>query len=267
LDIDEFFRRLWQDYVAVTPQAQRIHELFTTSGERVVNDHVAFRTFDHPGIDIHALEPALLELGYRRLEPYTFTEKKLRAWSYRHPDADQPKIFFSELDTAALSSTAQRIISTLTRQLDLPHDAGPDHFWGGRPWPAPRWEDYATLRAESDYAAWVAALGLRANHFTVSVNHLRRTADMAAVVGLLKRHGFTLNRQGGEIKGSPAQRLEQAATVADRMPVTFADNEVHATPTCYYEFARRYPLPGGELYQGFVAANADKLFHSTDLAD
>ena len=37
-------------------------------------------------------------------------------------------------------------------------------------------------------------------------------------------------------------------------------------PSCYYEFARRYPLPSGELFQGFVPASADKIFESTDVA-
>jgi hypothetical protein len=35
-------------------------------------------------------------------------------------------------------------------------------------------------------------------------------------------------------------------------------------PACYYEFARRYPIANGELYQGFIAASADKIFESTN---
>jgi hypothetical protein len=45
--------------------------------------------------------------------------------------------------------------------------------------------------------------------------------------------------------------------------VTFTDG-TRAIPSCYYEFARRYRLPGGELFQGFVAASADRIFESTD---
>jgi hypothetical protein len=32
-----------------------------------------------------------------------------------------------------------------------------------------------------------------------------------------------------------------------------------------YEFALRYPMENGELYQGFIAASADKIFESTDV--
>jgi hypothetical protein len=35
-------------------------------------------------------------------------------------------------------------------------------------------------------------------------------------------------------------------------------------PGCYYEFARRYAMPSGQLYQGFIAKSADKIFESTN---
>ncbi len=33
----------------------------------------------------------------------------------------------------------------------------------------------------------------------------------------------------------------------------------------FYEFAKRYPTANGKLYQGFVAASADKFFESTNV--
>jgi hypothetical protein len=48
------------------------------------------------------------------------------------------------------------------------------------------------------------------------------------------------------------------------MEVEFADGQMHAVPTCYYEFAKRYPDASGKLFQGFVATSADKIFESTD---
>ena len=66
-------------------------------------------------------------------------------------------------------------------------------------------------------------------------------------------------------RGSPEVLLEQASTLADRQTFTFAGGEEHEISTCYYEFARRYPDADGELYQGFVAASADKIFESTNV--
>lgn len=45
----------------------------------------------------------------------------------------------------------------------------------------------------------------------------------------------------------------------------FAGGKTAKIPSCYYEFARRYPDPRtGRVYDGFVAASADKIFESTN---
>ena len=65
------------------------------------------------------------------------------------------------------------------------------------------------------------------------------------------------------IKGSPEVLLEQSSTMADKVVVNFTDGDVEI-PSCFYEFARRYPMDNGQLYTGFVAASADKIFESTN---
>jgi len=80
---------------------------------------------------------------------------------------------------------------------------------------------------------------------------------------LLKENGFLLNDAGGEIKGTPAELLEQSSTRAGILPVTFQEG-IFEIPSCYYEFARRYPDDSGKLYSGFIAKSADKIFESTD---
>lgn len=59
--------------------------------------------------------------------------------------------------------------------------------------------------------------------------------------------------------------LEQCSTLADKAMVEFTDKTIEI-PSCFYEFAKRYSQPDGELYSGFVAASADKVFESTNLA-
>ena len=65
------------------------------------------------------------------------------------------------------------------------------------------------------------------------------------------------------MKGTPEVYLEQTATLANTIEVTFADGKI-SIPACYYEFAKRYPMKNGKLYQGFVAKSADKIFESTN---
>lgn len=79
----------------------------------------------------------------------------------------------------------------------------------------------------------------------------------------MKQGDFILNSAGGEVKGSAEVLLEQSATMADRIEVNFKDVQ-KSIPSCFYEFALRYPKADGELYSGFVAASADKIFESTN---
>ena len=119
------------------------------------------------------------------------------------------------------------------------------------------------LREASEYAAWVYSYGYRANHFTISINHLKQYDTIEKVNSFVKENGFQLNTSGGEIKGTPEQLLEQSSTLADRVKVNFSEGEFEI-PSCYYEFARRYRDADGKLFSGFIAGSADKIFESTD---
>jgi hypothetical protein len=254
---------LWADYVATTPQAARIQQLLSERGEHVRNDHVALRTYGIRGIDMAAVARPFELLGWQRRDGYRFEAKKLVAAYWQHPDPSLPKVFISELLVSELSAAANQIIDGLLAQLPRGFGDRPDVPWAGRPWQVRRAE-YESLLFESEYAAWVAAFGFRVNHFTVSVNALTTFPDLESLGAFLREHGFRLNEAGGAIKGTPAEHLEQSATLADWMPVDLA-GEVVRLPSCYYEFARRYPLPSGELFQGFLPASADKIFESTDV--
>lgn len=262
-DRDTLFSQLWDNYREVTPSAEKIHRILGgTQGQEIVNDHIALRTFNLEKVNLDKLAAHFLALGYTEGGDYHFEAKKLYAKHYEHPDPTAPKVFISELLVEKCSPELQAIVKQLVDQV-RPEAVDADNFL----YSGPHWQvDYATykqLLAESEYAAWLAAWGYRANHFTVSVNHLARFNTVEEINQVLKDNGFTVNSSGGEIKGSPKELLEQSSTMADRAEVRFADQTV-AIPSCFYEFARRYPKADGQLYTGFVAASADKIFESTD---
>ncbi|WP_342630914.1 DUF1338 domain-containing protein [Marinobacter alkaliphilus] len=261
-DLNTLFSRLWQSYRRVTPSAERIHQLL---GEReshpIVNDHIALRTFNLAPVRLNKLAGHFLKLGYQPGGEYHFEAKKLYARHYEHPDPDVPKVFISELLVDQCSVQLQAIVSDLVAQTNPDAVDADDFLTSGRHWKL----DYGTYRSlleESEYAAWTAAWGYRANHFTVSINHLESIKTVAQINQLLKDHGFAINTSGGEVKGSPQELLEQSSTLADRVALEFTD-QVATVPSCFYEFALRYPKPDGNLYSGFVAASADKIFEST----
>jgi hypothetical protein len=261
--IDDMFAALWADYVALAPQAERVRALLGDRGEVVRDDHVALRTFGLAGLGLDALARPFEALGYMARDRYRFADKKLRARYWQHPEPRRPKVFISELVVEELTFGAQQIVGGLVAQLPVGFAARDDLAWAGRPWQVRR-ADYESLLVESEYAAWLAAFGFRVNHFTVDVNGLTTFPDLGSLNAFLVEHGVELNDAGGTIKGGRTDCLEQSSTRAEHISVPLADAVV-AIPSCYYEFARRYPLPSGELFQGFVPASADKIFESTDV--
>ena len=95
------------------------------------------------------------------------------------------------------------------------------------------------------------------------INKLKKFKEIKDLNHFLKENGFELNTSGGEIKGGKEVCLEQSSTKADSIEVDFSDGKM-IIPSCYFEFAKRYPQSNGELYQGFVAKSADKIFESTN---
>lgn len=253
---------LWTQYASLNPQVKTIHRLLRGRGEHIINDHIALRTFNDPRVGLDVLSQPFIELGYKPSGDYTFVEKKLLAKHYEHPDPARPKIFISELKLEEFSATLRNFVDSILDQLPL-ESTRQWYFPGiGRLWKL-TYQQYETLREESEYAAWVAAFGFMSNHFTVFVNELKTFESLQNLNTFLKGHGFKLNSAGGEIKGSQAVFLEQSSTLADKVAVDFTDG-INTIPACYYEFARRYEMPDGKLYQGFVEKSADKIFESTN---
>ena len=53
-DIDTLFSHLWDNYIKVTPSALKVHALLG-GGEPIINDHVAFRTYNLPKLGLEKL--------------------------------------------------------------------------------------------------------------------------------------------------------------------------------------------------------------------
>lgn len=258
-------QKLWKNYTEVSPSANKIHELLENQGDQIENDHIAFRTFDHPKVNIEKMAQVFKQCGYVEKGEYHFEAKKLYAKHYEHAnDTTAPKIFISELKTRAFSPTLQAIINKCIAEIPEEVLSPEQMIFSGRSWENISYKTYHELRSESEYAAWLYVYGFRANHFTVFVNKLNSINSLQEMNQFLKENDFTMNTAGGEIKGSPNELLEQSSILADQYKVSFTDGDFEI-PSCYYEFARRYSDQNNKLYEGFIAKSADKIFESTDL--
>ncbi|NRA71911.1 MAG: DUF1338 domain-containing protein [Gammaproteobacteria bacterium] len=262
-DVNGLFDNLWQQYLQVTPSAKKIHQLLSQD-QAVLNDHIAIRTFDLAAVNLDVLAAHFIAVGYEEKGQYNFEAKKLNAKHFEHSDPRQPKVFISELKVAECSESLQQIVTELVAQVDESVTSAAGFVYGGAPWQVSQ-AQYQVLLQESEYAAWTAAWGYRANHFTVHVNTLTTFDTLEQVNDTLKQAGYALNMAGGEIKGSEEVLLKQSSTMADKAIVSFSDGDLEI-PSCFYEFAQRYNLANGQEYTGFVAASADKIFESTNAA-
>jgi len=258
------FEKLWNIYTNENPHVKQVFDLFTKRGEVVVNDHIAIRTFDNLRVNIDVLAKPFLESGYEYAGDYHFVEKKLYAKHFEHiTDKKAPRVFISQLLTNQFSEFLQQKIDEIILKISNEKLLSDDLIYSGTIWQEISYEIYNKLRAESEYAAWLYVNGFKANHFTVSVNELKTFKGIYEVNDFLKQNGLLMNDSGGEVKGTPEQLLEQSSIKAGFIKTKFIEGYFDV-PSCYYEFAMRYNDKNGNLYSGFIANSADKIFESTD---
>lgn len=293
------FKELWSHYYKLVPFAAKIESSFKARGDKWVEDHVAYRTLPGDNTGRHILQEAFELLGYKREDDYHFEEKRLDAFWMSPSDVEgdsesaSAKIFISELILDSFSDEFKAAMTSVTSQvknspiprlkdLQAKAKAGDETAQAefvkdmaalltkGPDWSTPEKGIYETFKKESDYAAWTYLFGHQINHFTVSVHLMTSFTDIAEMGGFIEKDlDIPMNQSGGLVKGTEALKLEQIATMAAKVPYKFKEGE---EPISYgfVEFAKRYPLEGQKddgtwksYYQGFVAANADKIFEST----
>lgn len=264
MEYRKIFDILWQNYISQNPSSKRVYDLFTREGETVINDHIAFRTFNHPMIGIDVLSKVFLKNGYVEKGSYTFEEKKLFARHFEHAtDPDAPRVFISELLTEKFSEHLRGVVHDWVAAIPEALLLSDELIYSGNVSGIPSYKTYEKLRLESEYAGWLYINGFCANHFTVSVNRLKEYDSIEKVNTFLKQNGFEMNGGGKEIQGTPTELLEQSSIRAGIVRMQFTEGE-YDVPGCYYEFARRYPDTNGKPYSGFIAKSADKIFESTN---
>jgi hypothetical protein len=264
MEKEQIFEKLWDIYITQNPSVQKVHDLFVAQGETVENDHIAIRTYDDSRVNVDVLAKPFLAAGYVEKNDYHFEAKKLYAKHYEHKtDPKAPRVFISQLKLAEFSDVLQETVKKVLDKIPEKLLKSDELIFSGNSWGMPSYEVYQQLRDESEYAAWLYVYGFCANHFTVSVNYLEKLSSVEKVNEFLIKNGFLINDSGGAIKGAPEELLEQSSIKSEIVAVDFTEGSFEV-PGCYYEFARRYPDVSGNLYSGFIAKSADKIFESTD---
>ena len=133
--VEQLFENLWQDYLSRTPSAEKVHKILG-EGHPIINDHVAFRTFDIAPVGLEVLAQHFLDLGYKEGGDYHFEAKKLRAKHFEHDDPELPKVFISELMTSEFSDELQAKVKDMVAQVSEEDTKKPDFLYSGTHWKA-----------------------------------------------------------------------------------------------------------------------------------
>ncbi len=170
--------------------------------------------------------------------------------------------FYSELRVEDLSTDAKSIIYSYTKgilkdpvdALDLNNAKEVDQYLHSSPWRLPTLHDYEFLATESEYAAVDDLQSLLFESFhDVS-------AKFRSIQPVLECNGILINDSGRKNQTKCRRTTLTKQHGGGNGPATFAGGEEKMIPGSYVEFAER--RNGRE---GFEAANADKIFESTDI--
>jgi len=296
----ELFERLWKHYIKRVPYAKTYVDLVTQKGGKVVNDHIAFRTFNtHTGEQpegIRAIKHILNCLEYKPVSNYKFTKKKLCAVHFEHPDEMFPKIFVSQLEVDQLPEWAKKIIhdrvknthyllsdrsiellNILKESGSIPTEAAEFlvenlvHYFR-RPWDIPKKESVLKLNDVSQYGAWVLLHGNSVNHFTAFINYqdVKEWPDLETTCKALAEAGVPMKET---IEGEKGSKLQQSSTQAVKEEVNVRGEdgiEKIVWTYAYYELVERgYITENGKqkLFSGFLGDQARHLFDMTQTHD
>ena len=190
-------------YLDRVPDAGRVVDLFTSRGDQIINDHIAFRS-----IHLESILRIFLHLGFEvRMDPSTgrpfnFEAKKLTAVWLKHPNPAVPRVFVSQFRFEEGSPKLQAIVNRYMadwqdpiKSLDLNDATAINTYLHTAQWPTPTHADYTALQQESEYVSWVLYNKYYLNHFTLSVHELDSFNFTAELDIVLKNYTESYKKQ------------------------------------------------------------------------
>ena len=147
MKIEDFLIKMWKDYSELNPHIIKVLQLIKNKEpNKIINDHIALRTFNHKKINRHILSKYFIENGYKPIEDLFFTKKKLKATYYIHSDPSLPRIFISELLLESFSDSLQQIINKKIEEIDTELISNPIFLTSGIPWSPIDFETYKNVK-------------------------------------------------------------------------------------------------------------------------
>jgi len=291
---DSLLSRLWEQYCKRVPYAASYAKMVKEKGGNVINDHMAFRTFNtNTGMQpagVEAISRLFIAFGYEQKEKYIFASKHLTAWHYEHKqNPDNPKIFISQLEVNELPEQAVKLINetvehavdpltSTDKELLEAIKAGEEldeqtstalldslYSFFARPWQAPKKSVVLDVDKVSQYAAWTLLHGNSVNHFTAYINkqNVKEWSDLEDTVNALRAAGIPMKDKFEGEKGSKLRQSSTKAVMEQSEIIEYNGQHGKIDWTyAYYELAER-GMVDGKVFTGFLGDQATNLFEMT----
>lgn len=141
-------------------------------------------------------------------------------------------------------------------------------YFEGRSWPNPTLAEVTKIKAVNELLAWVLVCGRKPNHFTFGVHLSKDFANFNEFLQWIENDvKLSLNYQGGRIKGSTRDGIQQASTQDAPERVALQDGEMKLPPP-FIEFVWRYPIVQhspryfSDYFSDFISQNANTVVES-----
>lgn len=250
-DID-LIRKVIRLYENENPSFISVLNLLEQKGEKIVVDHISFRTFDFPSISIDVLAVPFIEVGYQEVERYKYDIHNIKARYYEHTtDKSAPLIFFSELCTYKFSKSLQNTIKKMVDRIPIHVLCSEKIFFSLNPWDGIQNSVYEQLKLESEYAAGVYAHGFKPHHIGVRINQFEKYDSISKLCAFFKGNkiSYVLKKHSQQNQIIPL--IEQVTLEMQDHKKTFTEG-VFYIPTPRPEFTKRNYIDNNKMFMGFL---------------
>lgn len=287
-----FIRNEIAKYKLYTPSIEKVEDILKLRYTEYTPDHIAFRTFSHVG-GMNIFKTHILN-DYITMDTYNFPEKHIIGTWFKpiNENDNLPRLFISELQCNKLSKSTQHLIKQFVNdkhyQIGLINNSQSvmDTFLNHNyhrnnnnlsstqqiscPPQSLSYNNYQIVKQESEYAAWTLLHGNKINHIGISLDtinkHLPQIISLKALNDVLLENNLIIHVDNNKsIHTSKDCLLDQCSLIADKITMTFHDNNDNNTPTVtcnvsggFVEFIHRK-----KGRDGFEESNANKIFEST----
>ncbi|OGT64184.1 MAG: hypothetical protein A3J38_02275 [Gammaproteobacteria bacterium RIFCSPHIGHO2_12_FULL_45_9] len=293
----EVVSALWNLYCERTPQMQGIAAGMKKRGvSELALDHFAVIDLPGPHSGLEVLQQLFSAIGYlAQGRDYLADKQNEFLWMTEVDCLDTPvrevlpQVVVADFRLEELPCEIRKIIEKYSRYVPASPLADIQRLTGqafsgdvvaaeiirdrliaylsARDWPLPSVNEFSTVHEFNELLAWVLVFGRQPNHFTISVHLLEGFAKLEQFSQFVGQElQFTLNQEGGVIKGGQGAGIAQGSTQGALQQVELADGVVQL-PTGFVEFVWRYPrkqnpLLWQDFFTDFIAQHANRVIES-----